>query len=128
MEITLVLLSSGLIGYAIGFFTSIEFKLALDHIRNTIRLKLLPRHEAVVNTLSQDTQIVLRQYMEQVDYYGQTVYAVRDVKSFDKLLKHHRFNNFDSGVEQSDHEVCKCRGCDLNKCISRCSQKSAPLR
>ncbi len=75
--------------------------------KRQIHAKLSPNDDAVLNGLCQDTQIILKQFMEKVDFYGDTVYMVSDIQTFDILIRNHTFEKFDY-----------CGGCDLDYCVN----------
>lgn len=108
MNLWLLLITIG--AYIAGCVTVIVasgITVGIKHAIKNFRLKVKPGHDEVVNNLSVDTQVVLKQYMEQFDLWGETVYIVRDVKLFDILLQNHHF-----------YEPYENSGCNLNQCIN----------
>lgn len=101
-----LIVSALCIGLSIGSVVTLTLTDVIGHIKRTISLKKCPEHEQELNTLSEDTQIILKQYMEHVDYYGTPTYIVRDIKEFDLFLRKHSLYN-----------VANNGYCELNECI-----------
>lgn len=99
------------ISFILGGFASMVvgswFIPTCEHIIKNVRLKLYPKHEDIMNTLSDDTQVILKNYMEQFDLWGRTVYIVKNIKKFDSLLQGHNFKKF-------NYNGC----CNLDYCVN----------
>lgn len=82
-------------------------KSVFGNIKEKLFPKLHPNDEAILNGLNDDTQVILKNFMEKADHYGKEVYLVRDVVLFDTLIKNHTFKKFNY-----------YGGCDLDYCIN----------
>ncbi len=96
-----------ILGALIEALTNAGIRASIEHFIRNRRVKKKPEHDEIMDSLSADTQVILKQYMEQFDLWGQTVYMVRDIRKFDILLRNHCF-----------YEPYKSNRCDLNKCIN----------
>ena len=81
----------------------------LSRLKNEIRLKRQAENEILFKMLSDDTQIILKQFMERTDHYGETAYIVRekDVQAFDALIRNHQFK-----------KLSYYGSCDLDYCVN----------
>lgn len=84
------------VGYLIGVFSGFYIEIYVMHFWRKFLLKIRNNSEEVLDTLNLDTQIILKQYMEKTDHYGEDVYIVKDIKLFDTLIQNHNFNKFDN--------------------------------
>ena len=117
--VEVVFLSGIIVGYVGGCIVALYANGFLGccwrcvlHIVRKLRNKLAPRHEEIVNKLSLDTQIILRQYMSLEEQNGKKVYVVRNIKRFDELLTVHiaqKLNsNFEKGYSEFYEGIKKC--------------------
>lgn len=85
--------------FSVGFFGSA--KRGIVSLLSKIRTKLSPEYDEIMKTLSLDTQIILKNYMKPLDYYGARLYVVHNVKKFDMLLRLHAFQELNYHFEKS---------------------------
>lgn len=107
---TIVLIFIYILGVITTLATNYTGRILWQRLIGVIRIKLKPHHNKVVNSLSDDTQIVLKQYMQQAYHYGETVYIVRNVKMFDFLLNNH--------INLIKNKVYNNRAKNLEECIN----------
>ncbi len=80
-----------------------------DRIAGSIRIKLKRNCDKAMDAISDDTQIVLKHYMQPAYHYGEFVYLVRNVRVFDFLLTKH-LKKIKDGVNTHG-------SCDLQYCV-----------
>lgn len=51
--------------------------------------------ENKLKSLSVDTQIIIKQYMKPINYYGKRMYAISDTTMFDFFIQNHIFESSD---------------------------------
>lgn len=110
------MLEYAVIGAAIGFcvgmilsLISIPTSSVIEHIKRNIYLKRCAEHDEELDTLSQDTQIILRQYMNREDVYGRDAYVVNNIKAFDAFLtKHISYKTAANGYRELDQCIKDC--------------------
>ena len=93
----LILLSTGYLGGCLSMVLSDGipslFREAVTFIRRRWQRFRKKHYDEVMQGLSKDVQIILKNYMKPIDYYGKKMYAVRNVKRFDSLMRSHQFED-----------------------------------
>lgn len=88
---TITLLTVGLaVITVIGFALEALLMSNLAHKRKSYKASRAKNQELMKN-LSADTQVILQNYMYPINFHGQQIFAVRNIKRFDALLKEHTF-------------------------------------
>ncbi len=91
-----LIIASILIGWIIGMYSGLSLEVYVQHLWRKHIAKHTNNSQEILNTLNLDTQIILKQYMEKTDHYGEDVYIVKDIKLFDTLIQNHNFNKLDN--------------------------------
>lgn len=92
---SIISLSIGLIVGALVAFAGLSAGRSLwDRFIGWLRIKQKPHRDEVICSLSYDTQIILKQYMQEMYHYGETIYAVNNLKLFDYLIQNHIKKSF----------------------------------